>query len=83
MLTRKNYKAIADIICKNVQSGYLEGSFGDKLIYIDAEDFINDLNVYFTGDNSRFNKARFWDGVGPIINEMYEEGGEYDESRNK
>ena len=52
MMTRKHYKAIAEILNKN-------------LIFLPRDfDLVNDLANFFKSDNSRFNKIKFLEASG-------------------
>ncbi len=58
MLSRKHYKAIAEIVKKNTTKV-------DKIIlYVKRADMVCDLADYFAADNPRFDRARFLEACG-------------------
>ena len=55
MLTKKNYKAIADIIKEHEYLGF---------DYYDLGNLISDLASYFKVDNPNFDRKKFLDACG-------------------
>lgn len=59
MMTRKDYRAIADIL-KNERSTFEEGDDGYALLIILA----NQISHYMAQDNPRFNRSKFLTACG-------------------
>jgi len=59
-MTKKHYKAIAQVIKDNsVQVVDETTQDGDTIEYINKDSFINDLTMYFNSDNNRFSWEKF------------------------
>ena len=61
MLSRKHYKAIANIIKDNSElvNDTIVDEDGIKSMVINREGFINDITMYFKSDNNLFSWERF------------------------
>lgn len=58
MLSRKHYKAIAEIVKKNTVRT------GEIMVYVKRADMVCDLTDYFAQDNTRFDRDRFLEACG-------------------
>lgn len=61
MLTRKDFKAVAEIIKENTHERL---SIGGKAVWLSKQHTCRDLANYFTTQNPRFDRERFMTACG-------------------
>ena len=61
MLTKKDFKAIAEIIKKNTHEQFM---FGGNTFWLSKQYTCRDLADYFATQNSRFDRQKFLDACG-------------------